>query len=186
MAQSLNQLKSTIARIKNSKLLRVFRWDKQRFVKFCRNVTISFVVLFALSIVAGLVYTWYIGNNSVVIQTDDLSEPVSSQLSKPSKTDPKAPVGVSVQSVTSSVAPGENASITIKTNQDVECSIKVEYNKIAVEDSGLINKQSGEYGVVQWKWVVANSAPTGTWPVGVTCFKNDKSGYVRADLKIVK
>jgi hypothetical protein len=134
----------------------------------------------------GVGYTWYMG------QHDDGStlgvatpvEATPAPVIKPSKPSPNAPVGASVQMLTTPVVPGENASITVKTTPMANCTIKVEYNKVASTDSGLIPKAADEFGIIGWSWTVEESVPLGTWPVTVTCTYNKKSAMVRGDLVV--
>lgn len=118
-------------------------------VSFLRNMIISFAVLLVLFVGGGVAYTWYMGQSSV--EASAVVEPV---LPKPRVTTPtkhtqsaNARVSASVQSMTSSVAPGSNASITVRTNPDAKCTISVIYDKTASVDSGLTPKTADEYGI---------------------------------------
>lgn len=97
-----------------------------------------------------------------------------------------APVGASVQLLTSPVAPGSNASITIKTLPITNCTISVVYDKTASKDSGLAAKISDEFGSITWAWTVEPTVPVGKWPVTVTCARGKKSGVVIGDLVVTK
>jgi hypothetical protein len=99
---------------------------------------------------------------------------------------PNAKEGVAVQSLSSPVAPGENASIYIHTNRDSKCTITVVYNKIPSKDAGLAPKTADEFGLVSWSWTVEASAPVGKWPVTVTCEWNKKIAVVIDDLIVKK
>jgi len=104
---------------------------------------------------------------------------------QPIQSDPYANVGVSVQALTSPIKHGSEASITVKTNQRALCKIRVEYNKVASTDENLVDKNADEFGLVRWDWYVEDSVPIGKWPVEVTCYKNEKSGYVKGDLNVI-
>lgn len=156
--------------------------------KRVRNIIITVVVLLVLFIGGGVGYTWYMGKNSKVEiasvseQADPLLDPVVGKR----KMAPDAAVNVSVQTLTSPLEPGMNALITIKTNPEAKCTIKVIYDKTPSTDSGLVEKIADEYGVVNWTWTVEQTAPLGVWPVTVTCANEKKSGVVSADLKLEK
>jgi len=158
---------------------------KKRIVKFMRNVLIAFFVLLIILLIAGAVYTWYMGQNS--IEDNSAAIPVKVQpelLKSPTKPPVDAKVGVSVQMLTTPIKPGSNASVTVKTNPDANCTVKAVYNKIPSIDSGLSQKVADEYGMVTWTWSVEASAPLGKWPVTITCANSKYSGVVVGDLVI--
>lgn len=153
-----------------------------------RNIAITVIVLLLLFVGGGAAYTWYMGKNSAphlekeAESSNRLLDPV---VDRP-KMAPDANVNVSVQTLTSPLEPGMNALITVKTNPEAKCTIKVVYDKTPSADSGLTEKIADEYGVVNWTWTVEQTAPLGTWPVTVTCANAKKSGVVTADLKLEK
>lgn len=139
------------------------------------RLVISLVVLLLIFVAAGVTYTWWIGRSQPVKITDSpVSEPVANA---PLTLPDNAPVGVSMQSLTSPVRPGDNASMTIKTNPKAACSIKVEYtNDQPSSDSGLVPKNADEYGIVTWSWQVEANRLPGIWPATVTCANAENSG----------
>lgn len=161
---------------------------KQRALKYIRNITISFVVLLILLLIAGAAYTWYMGQNSVD-PVDTAAIPVQSELVpviKHPQPAADAKVGASIQMLTTPVAPGSNASMTVKTNPGAKCLIAAIYNKVRSTDSGLVSKIADEYGIVDWTWTVESSVPLGKWPVTVTCSNEKNSGVVTGDLVVAK
>lgn len=153
-----------------------------------RNGAIGTAIVLLLLVGAGVGYTWYMGMQQPVeaAQEEEVASarPVAVTPSKPA---PDAPVGVSSQMLTSPVEPGENASLTVKTNAGANCEITVTYGELDEEDkrstdSGLTKKTANPYGVVSWSWTVEADRPLGTWPVEVTCANEEKSGYLRVDL----
>lgn len=153
------------------------------------KVTGSIVLLLVVTAVAGIGYTWYMseyGNeeNQAIQQPAEASGGM--QVSKRPKISDTATLGVSVQSITSPVTPGSNASFTVKTNPEAMCSVEVVYNDVPVKDSGLVAKKADEYGIVEWTWTVAGNAPVGNWPVKATCANKKNSAVVENDLRIVK
>lgn len=157
-------------------------------VKKTLKVTAIAVTLLVLLVAAGVGYTWYMSrydNNSHSIQP-----PVAPMGGVKNTTRPKisdtASLGASVQSITSPVVAGSNASIMVKTNPEVMCTISVVYDKTPSKDSGLVQKKADEYGIVEWTWTVDSSAPVGSWPVEVTCANKKNTAVVENDLRIVK
>lgn len=164
------------------------RSKKSRMFRLIRNIVISFVALLILLVVAGVAYTWYMGQNSSV-NTSNTINPV--KIMAPPSTTPtslaaNAKEGASIQAITSPLAPGSNASITVKTNQYSKCTITVVYNKVPSTDSGLVAKTADEYGIATWSWTVESTAPIGKWPVTVTCIWNKQSAVVVGDLVVAK
>lgn len=157
-----------------------------RIPKVVYKVVLSTFILFMVLIGGGVAYTWYVGQNS---DEQALAEPVpvATQRSAPIRRvqqDPNAPVGVAIQAFTTPVAPGDNASMSIRTNPNAECTITVTYDKVESKDSGLIPKIADEYGMVSWAWTVEDTTPLGKWPAKVTCTRDDKSGVAQGDLVI--
>lgn len=152
-----------------------------------RNSIVALLVVLVLGTIAGAGYVWYMGNSKPIEPVAMPELPKKSKLdevaTKP-KAKPEGPVGVSVQVLTSPVAPGGNASMTIRTRPDAACSIKVTYKDQVSTDGGLIPKTADEFGLVQWTWTVESSRPVGKWPVDVTCALGDESGYVKGELEV--
>lgn len=166
---------------------------KFRIAKFIRNVLISIVVLLVLFVGAGVAYTWYMGQNNIADTA--MAAPVEAQavpVIKRVQIAANAPEGASVQDITSPILPGSNASITVKTNPESNCTIIVMYNitdihkKITSKDSGLVPKISDDYGMVNWTWTVEYSVPLGKGGATVTCSRNGKSAVVIGNLVVVK
>jgi hypothetical protein len=168
----------------NSKTYKKYQ-KRSRIFRFFRNVLIGFFVLLILVLVAGLVYTWYMGQHAVV-KENTIPVKTSTKTTKPVQLAPNAKEGAAVQSISSPIAPGSNASIFIKTNRDSKCSITAVYKKVPSKDSGLIPKIADEYGMVSWSWTVERTVPVGKWPVTVTCTWNKKTAVVVGDLVVAK
>lgn len=148
--------------------------------------TLSITMILALLLVAGGAgYTWYMGEQKTAAIV--IGEPAPSRRieMKPIKQDPNANVGVSVQVFSTPVQPGQNASISIRTNQLATCTIAVKYGEALAVDSGLAKKTADDYGTVSWSWTVPATTAEGKGTVKVDCANKAKSGSVTADL-IVK
>lgn len=152
------------------------------------NTAIALAALLVLAVGGLTGYAWYSGRNAAPVSTADTAVP-SGRVVREAKApvvDPKTPVGLVVQSLTSPVTPGSNVSLNITTKPLSDCVIEVWYDKTKSTDSGLGAKKADEFGLVGWTWTVETSRPLGTWPVNVTCKNGERSGFVRADLVLVK
>lgn len=149
--------------------------------------TIVVVVLVFLLLLAGLalLYVWYTGNETELPESA-VKPSAPSQLTKPPEVADNVPVGVAVSALSSPIAAGSNASISIRTKQKAACNITVTYGTEKSHDTGLVPKTADEYGVVSWSWTVEASRAAGTYPIDITCAKDDKSGYRQADLVVTK
>ncbi|MGH7197061.1 MAG: hypothetical protein ACREGJ_04855 [Candidatus Saccharimonadales bacterium] len=158
---------------------------KFRIPKAVYLTIISVLVLLILFVGGGVAYTWFMGQNSKkTLGVETPVETTRTPVIKPTRLAPDAPVGASVTMLTSPVMPGENASITVKTNPEAKCTIKVEYNDVPSTDSGLKPKIADEYGIISWTWTVPGSAPLGKWPVEVKCANDKRSAVVVGDLVV--
>lgn len=159
---------------------------KKRVIRSIRNTVISIAALLVLFVGAGLIYTWFVGHNTptkqIVAETTTAPTPVIKHV------DPgtNVPEGASVQSITSPVMPGDNASVIVKTNPGSWCTITAMYNNVPSKDSGLSGKTSDDFGSVSWTWTVEATVPVGTWPVTVTCLRNKLSAVVVGNLVVSK
>ncbi|MGB3023218.1 MAG: hypothetical protein WBB39_00220 [Candidatus Saccharimonadales bacterium] len=158
---------------------------RRQAASHAKKIGIIILVVIIIFIVIGIIYTWLVGRQSSTILND---KPAGSgpQIRKPFAPDPDAAVGVAVQLMNSPLRPGENAMVSIRTLPGAVCTIKVEYNKLPVVDSGVIEKLADDYGVATWSWTVSADAPPGNWPVDITCKRNARSGYLHLDFEVKK
>jgi hypothetical protein len=160
-----------------------------RTVKKTLKVTTIVVTLLVLVVAAGVGYTWYVGQYGEE-EGQAFQQPAQptggKQTAKTSKVDENAVMGAAVQSITSPVIPGSNASVMVRTNPQANCVISVIYDKTPSKDSGLIEKKADEYGLVEWTWTVESTVPLGKWPVKVTCANKKHTAVVENDLRVVK
>jgi hypothetical protein len=159
-------------------------YKREQRAQSLRRFTTGTLILVLLAIVVGVGYTWYMGRHKTALANDPTPSRTIRPVLKPLKVSSIAPVGVSTQMITSPIKAGDNASITIKTNPEADCTIVAKYNNVPAQDSGLVAKSADEYGVASWAWTVAPSAPKGTWPVEVTCKNKKNSAVVKADLVV--
>lgn len=161
---------------------------KVRIPRVIRRTIISVVVLVILFLAAGVAYVLIADGN---VSHPPAATPKKSADQEPSLPKPVAPAanaqeGVSVETVTSPVAAGSNAAITVSTNAGSKCSITVTYNGVKSTDSGLAPKTADAYGTVNWTWTVGGSVPAGNWPIEVTCVYNGRSGVSASSLQVTK
>ena len=159
-----------------------YRRIKQR--NTLRAIVGGVISLFVVAILGGVVYTWYVGTYQPVARQATPAPRKQIQI-RPPAISQTARIGVSVQTVTTPVKLGDNASITIRTNRDASCSIEVEYDGKKATDSGLKPIKSDEFGTGTWSWTVEKNRPKGTWPIEVTC-KNKKNSAVVASNFVVE
>ncbi|MDN5275383.1 MAG: exported protein of unknown function [Candidatus Saccharibacteria bacterium] len=143
-------------------------------LKLVRDIAIGSVVLVILAIALGVLYIWYTGQQGAQVAdaataSEEVSPAYAAPNVQPKKPSADAQIGASVQMLTSPVAPGKNASITVRTLPEATCTIEVSYNDVISKDSGLSKKVADVYGLVSWSWTVDNTAAIGEWPVKVTC-----------------
>ncbi|HRJ05968.1 MAG TPA: hypothetical protein PK096_00150 [Candidatus Saccharibacteria bacterium] len=160
----------------------VYKREQRR--RTLRRTFTSVVVLLILAAGAGLAYTWYSGQHQTVALSEAPVHKTRATFSAP-KISPNARLGVAVQTVTSPVQPGSNASITIRTNPAAVCTISVKQAEAKMEDSGLSKKTADEFGMLSWAWTVKPTDPVGKWPINITC-KNKKYSAVVVSEVLVK
>jgi hypothetical protein len=155
--------------------------------KAVRNTTYAVAIIIFIFIAGGLIYVYITDRTTKFLPiTESQNNVESSSLPKPTQPGPNDPEGVAVESVTSPVNAGSNASASALTNAGSKCTIIVSYNGIQSNDSGLTSKVANPYGSVTWAWTVGNSVPIGTWPIKITCIFNGRSGVADTSLQVVK
>jgi hypothetical protein len=164
------------------------RRGKFRVPKSVVRALISVAVLLVLIIGAGVGYVWYAGRHPMNRPQTEEQPIVNAKKPdfKPIKPAPNAKESASIQSLTSPVAPGDNAMVTIHTLPDSVCTISVVYDKTASTDSGLAQKNADEYGLLSWTWTVEPTVPLGKWPVKISCAYDGKGAFVQGDLVVAK
>jgi hypothetical protein len=155
------------------------------FWKSLVKITIWVLVITILLIGAAFVYAWYSSQHAGGNPSTASTVKPTPKLTAPHKPAPDAQIGVATQFVTSPVAPGDNASISIHTNAAARCTITVLYDKTNAVDSGLMPKIADDYGLAQWSWTIPVSAPLGKKSsVDVWCANTKKNAHVVETLDI--
>ena len=159
---------------------------RARLTRRIKKIMIAVAILLLLLVIAGVIYTWYMGLHGDKKTAPPLEQPKARKEYSPPATDPNAAVGVYIQSLTEEVTPGSNAEATVHTQPQADCIIKVAYGNVPSKDSGLSPKRADEYGLVKWSWTIEPDVALGKGTVDVTCSRNKRSGYMHGDLTIVK
>jgi hypothetical protein len=94
------------------------------------------------------------------------------------------PLEVAKGSVTSPVARGDKATLTVRTAASADCKIVVEYQSGPSQAAGLGEKTADANGDVSWTWTVGQTTVTGRWPITVTCFKAERQGTLETSFEV--
>lgn len=151
-----------------------------------RNIGVATGILLVLVVAAGVAYTWYVDQKPQKAVTASVTQTPAPQPIKPTVPKPSTQESAAVEYISSPIAPGDAASINVKTVAASNCTISVIYNNVASTDAGLKPKAADDFGNVQWDWTVGKSTPAGTWPVKVTCTWQGKTAVVVGDLTVAR
>ena len=158
--------------------------NRKRIGRFVRNIVITIIVMIIVFVVAGVAYVWISAHTQPPVSTVAPPDTTPAPTIKHVEASANVPESASVQSLSSTVAPGSNAMVTVKTNPGSWCTITVIYDKTSSNDSGLKGKTADEFGSISWTWTVGASTPIGKWPVTITCLRNKLSAVVIGDLVV--
>ena len=137
------------------------------------------LAFFALLLVAGisgyLSFTTPFGMSSGRMQDTDSTIQYEIQVIEEETTQEQAPqeeqqvtYGINIVSLTSPIARGSQASITINTAPNVRCTITVYYKSGASKAQGLDPKNSDGNGSCTWSWKVGTRTTPGDWKIVLT------------------
>lgn len=167
--------------------LRMNTPPRQRIRRFGSRVALSLatllVVVVALGAAGGGAYMWYMGKHgaeesTVYKQADAGAAPIRAAAS--------LGTSLAVESITSPVMPGANATMIVKTDPGAKCVVEVTYGQTKAVDNGLIQKIADKEGGASWTWKVAPTAPEGKWPAKVTCTNKKSSTIAQGELVVSK
>lgn len=162
---------------------------KVRVPKAVRTALLSMVILTILLLGAGAAYTWYAGQSAPVkpltTAVAAVSQPSDAPI-KPHTPSPNAKESAAIEMLSSPVAPGQNAVVSVKTQPTSSCTISVVYGTTTSKDSGLGTKIADDFGTVSWSWTVDPTAAIGTWPVSIVCAYNGRTAVVQGDLTVAR
>jgi hypothetical protein len=94
------------------------------------------------------------------------------------------PLDVTKGSMSSPVAKGGKATLTVHTAAGADCKIVVEYGSGPSQASGLVEKTATEAGDVSWTWTVGQTTKAGRYPITVTCFKGERQGTLETTFEV--
>ena len=155
--------------------------------KTIRNILVSIVVLTVLFVVAGALYVFVSGrsgsqapvaNAATVVERDPVI--------KPTKPSIDAAESAAVENITSPIAVGENASLSVKTLATSVCKIQITKGSLVYKDSGLTTKTADSFGTIIWTWTVTKTTPVGKWLIQVDCAYHGRTAMVQNDLIVTK
>lgn len=148
---------------------------------------VSSAVLFVLIVLGGFTYTFFMDKQAQPTSAIAKSSAPTELSIKPTKPAPNNAVGASVESISSLVYAGTQASLSVKTTPGATCIVAILYYKTTpATDSGLTPQIADDFGTATWNWTVSPAAPLGLWPVNVTCSYHGKSAVVQTQLDISK
>lgn len=166
---------------------RQFPHQRIQRVNRIKNIVIAVTMLLLVLLVGGVVYTWYVGQHPLQSATQTVDTSSIAPKIKTYTPAPDANIGIVQQTFTATAAPGDNASISIKTNPGAACQISVKANNQYLPDTGLTPKVADEFGIVDWSWSVPKGVLPGSWPVEITCANAaKKSAYYKVDLTVTR
>lgn len=154
--------------------------------RIVRQLLVGTLIIGVLLVITGAGYALYgdwtmpAAKTSTPVQVT-ATEPVFKHTAPGSN----APESASIQTLSSPVKVGDEASVSVRTLPGSSCTIDIGYTDApSSKDSGFALHTADEYGTVSWNWAV--SAPTGSWPVKVTCVYHNRSAVVVDNLQISK
>jgi len=156
---------------------------KNNLIKSIVKTLVYIIVLFVVLFSIGVAYTWYMSKDVVNVNSDSLDYEIDPKPKIIHPTiSPDAPVGASIQSISSPVKLGDEVSLIVKTRPFADCSVVLEYDKAPIEVAELVPNKADDFGTVKWIWSILGESPVGKWPVKINCKYGDKSGYVEGEL----
>lgn len=165
---------------------------RSRLVKTFRNLSIG---VLTLGLLIGGVYVALLWLNKPKVASE--AAPDATNSANPSFLTPHKPpkdiaIGSSIQSISSPIAPGSNASLTLRTTESAVCTIKVlrldtEMREVQhVTDSGLGEKTADDFGIVTWTWTMPADAAIAKWQADINCTRDSKSTRSIGEIIVAK
>lgn len=167
-----------LAPVKNR--ARTSETKQSRLIRFVRNLTVGVVIL---TVIIGGVYVVLLWLNKPKVASTpapDATNKDNPSFMTPHKPPKDVAIGSSIQSISSPVSPGDNASLTLRTTESAVCTIKVvrldaEMREVQrVADSGLGDKTADEFGIVTWTWTMPANAAIAKWQADISCMRDSK------------
>lgn len=121
--------------------------------------------------------------NKYSIETTKLVPTPTQTIVKPTSEQP-AQIFISVSSLTSPIAPGGIARLTINTLPGSACTITVYYKSGASQAAGLGSQTANSNGDVTWSWKVGSRTTPGIWRIVVTSDLNGQSISIQIPFEV--
>jgi hypothetical protein len=150
------------------------------------------VVVLIIAIVAGLIYVWLMGLQAKPLTTTTAQTTTQPAFITPHKVPDNVEIGSSIQSLSSPISPGDNASLTVRTTESAVCKVKIihlddsQKELARVTDSGLGDKTADEFGMVTWTWTMPSNVAIAKWSADIYCTRGDKSTHSVGDIVVQK
>lgn len=133
---------------------------------------------------AALVIALVVGacSNAPAVPVAATAAPTPTPTAAPTPT--PIPLDVTKNSMSSPVARGDKATLTVSTAAGADCKIVVEYGSGPSQAAGLGEKTADDAGGVSWTWTVGQTTKPGRYPVTVTCFKGERQGTLELTFEV--
>lgn len=169
----------SLAPVKNR--VRTKDTTRSRVVRRIRRALLIIMLITLLIVILALIYVWlFPPKPDPALAPIPKGPQVPSDFS-PTKFGEDVPIGSAIQSITTPISPGDNASIILRTTERSICSIAVvhidDYGRKLrqLEDSGLVDKKADDYGVVSWTWTMPLDAALAEWKANMYCKRDSMS-----------
>jgi hypothetical protein len=159
---------------------------QRRAKKYTRNILISSGILLLILILGALAYAWYESQYGPAVSTAIPKSTPTVITIKHTQPGANVPEDASVETVSTPITPGSNASINLQTLSGSTCTILVTYNGVASTDTGLRPKAADDYGTVAWSWTLPASVPYGSFPIVVTCTIGKRVAVVDSSIDVIQ
>jgi competence protein ComEC len=104
----------------------------------------------------------------------------------PSSATQSGPLGITILSVTSPVAPGDTATLSAMTSPGAHCTITVYYKSGPSKASGLGPADADGAGRISWTWTVGMNTTPGNWKIVVTASLDGASAQAQTSFEVAK
>jgi len=130
------------------------------------KIALGTLSLLVIVFLAGFIYVYYSDQTTQSTPTKSKSS-IYRPITPPPATNPTSPEGVSIDTLTSPVAAGSPASVSVQTDNTSICTITISYS--ASNISSLKPDTTNPYGVAEWTWTIPPTTPAGNYPIKITC-----------------
>lgn len=151
-----------------------------------RKIIVSIIILLVLILMAGTVYVYLVDRNNKPKTVKTSANQQIQALPTPVAPASNVPEGVAVEAVSSPVAIGSDASISVLTNAGSTCDIVFSSNGAQTKNPALTPATANAYGSVNWTWTITDSEPIGNLSFTITCYYHSRSGVGTGNIQVTK